>query len=74
MPSMRGAQLGRLVLDRDGVRVDDAEDELLLLLGDLRRPRAHGAQPVADVELAAGLDAGEDARSGRDAGHGDRGI
>ena len=33
------AQLRGVVLDGDGVRVDDAEEEVLLLLGDLRRPR-----------------------------------
>ena len=60
MASMRAAELGGLVLDRDRVRVDDAEEELLLLLGDLLRPGADGAEPVADVKLTARLDAGED--------------
>jgi hypothetical protein len=57
------AKLGRVVLVGDRVRVDDAEDEVLLLLGDLRGPGAHRAEPVADVELAGRLDAGEDARA-----------
>ena len=63
------AELRRLVLDGDGVGVHDAEEEVLLLLRDLGGPRAHGAEPVADVQLTARLNAGEDARS-RGLGHG----
>ena len=59
------AQLGRLVIDRDRVRVDDAEEKLFLLLLDLLRPRANRAELVADVELSRRLDAGEDAGARR---------
>jgi hypothetical protein len=53
------------------VGVDDAEDDLLVLLRHLGRPGAHRAQPVADVQLAARLNAGEDA--GSDGGGGGAG-
>ena len=54
------AELGGLVFDRDRVGVDDAEEKLLLLLGDLLRPGADGPQPVSDVKLTARLDSGQD--------------
>jgi hypothetical protein len=52
------AQRGGVVLDRDRVQVDDAEERLaaLLRLGVLAKATA----VVADVRVAAGLDAAED--------------
>src|SRR5580658_3107742 len=55
-------ELRGLVLDRDRVSVDDAEEELFAALDDLLRPRADGAEPVADVKLPARLNSGENAR------------
>ncbi len=57
------AQVGRVVVDRDRVQVDDAE-ERAPALGDgaflRRRVLAEAARPVAEVLRARGLDAGED--------------
>src|SRR5574341_1366323 len=54
-----GGQRLRLVRLGHGVQVHDAEEALMLSLE--RHPVLHRAQVVADVELAGGLDAGEDA-------------
>ena len=49
----------RVVLDGDRVQVDDAEEAVAALL--LRRVLAEAADQVAEVLVAGGLDAGEDA-------------
>src|SRR3954447_17133922 len=54
------AQLLRVVLDRDRVEVDDAEQRLALLLR--RRVLAEAAAVVAERRLARRLDAREDSR------------
>ena len=53
-------QLRRLVGLGDGVQVHDAEQALVAVLE--RDPVLHRAEVVADVQLARGLDAAEDAR------------
>ena len=53
------AEVVGVVLDADRVQVDDAEEPLALLLG--RRVLAEAADQVAEVLVAGGLDAGEDA-------------
>ena len=52
-----GAQLLRLLIDGDGVQIDDAEDALVVVL-DLD-PVLQRAQIIADVQIAGRLDAGE---------------
>ena len=55
------AQVGRVVVDRDRVQVDDAEERPARsapVLG--RRVLAEAARLVAEVLRARGLDAGED--------------
>ncbi len=54
-----GAQLGRLLINRDGVQIDDAEDALVVVL-DLD-PVLQRAQIISDVQIAGRLNAGEDA-------------
>ena len=54
--------LADLVGDGDGVVVDDAEDAVVALLDG--HPVADGAQVVADVQLAGGLDSAEDSFHG----------
>ena len=56
-------QLGRVVLDRDRVQVDDAEEGLALLLR--ARVLAEPARVVAERRLAGRLDAGEDSLAHR---------
>jgi len=51
-------QVARVVLDRDRVRVDDAEERLAELLR--LRVLAETADLVAEVLVARRLDAGED--------------
>ena len=51
---VRSAQLGRVVLDGEGVQVDDAEERVgVVLVGD---PLPEGAEVVADVRRAGRLD------------------
>ena len=52
-------QILRVVVDRDRVQVDDAEERVALVLG--RDVLAHRADVVADVFGTRGLDAGENA-------------
>ena len=52
-------QVLRVVVDRDRVQVDDAEEGVALVLG--RDVLAHRADVVADVFGTRGLDAGENA-------------
>src|SRR3989442_1746150 len=52
----------RIVGLRDGVQVNDAEQAVVLVLQ--LDPVLHGAEGIADVQLARRLDAGEDARHG----------
>ena len=75
-PASRGVEAGReqharsvhrlapklLGLDRpgQGVQIDDAVEGIGPIL--LRHPAAHGTQVVAEVQIARGLDSGEDAR------------
>jgi hypothetical protein len=59
----RAAQVLRVVLDRDRVQVDDAEEGVAFLLR--RHVLAEAAAVVAEVLRAGGLDAAEDAH-GRD--------
>ena len=53
-------QLGALLAHGDGVQVDDAVDAVVRLLHG--HPVADGAEVVAEVQRAGGLDAAEDAR------------
>ena len=55
-------EVGDVVLDRDRVQVDDAEEALAELLR--RRVLAEAADQVAEVLVAGGLDAGEHAHRG----------
>src|SRR5439155_21353255 len=52
------AQLARVLIDCDGVQVDDAEDALVILLN--ADPVFKGAKIVADVQISGWLHAGED--------------
>ncbi len=52
----------------DGVRIDDAEEGLLLLALNLPHPRADGPEVVADVQLAGRRDGRHDAGALRRAG------
>ncbi len=54
-----GGQLVHLVRLGDGVIVHDADEALVLILE--RHPVLDGAQVVAEVQLARGLDTGKDA-------------
>ena len=54
-----GAQLGGILVDRDGVQIDDAENTLVVVL-DIH-PVLERAQIVADVQIAGRLDAGKNA-------------
>jgi hypothetical protein len=47
-----------LLVDRDGVQIDDAEDALVIVLD--AHPVLEGAQVVADVQISGWLHAGED--------------
>src|SRR5256884_600119 len=59
----RALRQGRGVVGlRDGVQVNHAEEAVVLMLQ--AHPVLHRAQIVADVQLARGLDTGEDARHG----------
>src|SRR3989442_8601208 len=65
-------QRRRVVGLGDGVQVHDAEQALVLVLQP--HPVLHGTEIIADVQLARGLNAGEDARHGltsygRERGH-----
>ena len=54
-----GSQLGRLLIDRDGVQIHDAEDALVVALDldpVLQRPKI-----VPNVQIAGRLNAGKDA-------------
>ena len=53
-----GAQLGGLLVDRDGVQIDDAEDALVVVLD--AHPILERAQVIADVQISGRLHAGED--------------
>ncbi len=53
------AQLGRLLIHRDGVQIDDAEDALVVAL-DLD-PILQRTQIVSNMQIAGRLNAGEDA-------------
>jgi hypothetical protein len=52
-----GAQFGRVLVDRDGVQIDDAEDRLIVILE--VDPVLERAEVIADVEVAGRLDAAE---------------
>ncbi len=54
-----GVQVGRVVVGRDRVEVDDAEERVAALLGG--RVLAEATDQVAEMFLAGRLDAGEDA-------------
>ena len=56
------AQLGRVDLQGQGVEVDDAVEGVVVVL--VGHPVANGAQVVPQMEVAAGLDAGEDSGHG----------
>ena len=56
---MRACRSAGLVVGRDRVQVDDAEERVALLLGG--GVLAEAADQVAEVFLAGRLDAGEDA-------------
>ena len=51
-------QQRRIVLEGEGVQVDDAEEGVVVVL--VRHPLAEGAEVVADVRRAGRLDARED--------------
>ena len=53
------SQLGRILIHRDGVQIDDAPDALVVALN--FHPVLQGSQIVADVQIAGRLNAGEDA-------------
>jgi hypothetical protein len=57
------AQLGGVLGHGEGVQVDHAEHGIGVVL--VLDPAAHGAQVVAQVHVAGGLDAGEGADHGR---------
>ena len=54
-----GAQLLRILRQRQRVQIDDAEDAVIVALH--RNPVADRAQIIAEVQIAGGLDAREDA-------------
>ena len=56
--SIFGLQFGGVLVDRDGVQVDDAVDALVVVLDP--HPVLQRTQIVADVQIAGRLDAGED--------------
>ncbi len=53
-----GAQLGGVLVERDGVQVDDAEDALVIVLD--AHPVLERAQVVSDVQISGRLHAGKD--------------
>ena len=53
------AQRRRVLCDRDRMQVDDAIDALMCILH--RHPFADGAEIIAQVQIAGGLDAGKNA-------------
>ena len=56
-------QLARVLPDRDGVQVDDAEQAIVVVLQ--LHEALDGAEIVAEMEIAGRLDAGKNARDGR---------
>src|SRR5690606_23565600 len=58
-------QFGRILPQRDGVHVDDAIDARILILQ--RHETPDGAEIIAEMQVAGGLDARKDAR--RELGH-----
>ena len=55
------AQLGRILIDCDGVQIHDAENTLVVVLD--ADPILESAQVIADVKVAGGLHSGEDSCS-----------
>ena len=53
-----GAQLGGVLVERDGVQVDDAEDALVVVLD--AHPILERSQVISDVKISGRLHAGED--------------
>src|SRR5580658_7342818 len=52
------AKLARLLIQRDGVQIDNAEDALVVTLD--FNPVFQGAKIISDVKITGGLNAGED--------------
>ena len=52
-------EFSRILPNRDGVHVDNAKQALVILLQ--RHPVANGAQIIAEVKIARGLNARQDA-------------
>ena len=56
-----GPQFFGLLVDRDGVQIDDAEDAFVVVLN--LYPVPEGTEIIADMEVAGRLNARQDARS-----------